>query len=322
MSDQRSSNPIMEASDVSITAICNGSNYSETLHTLGLSVIEDSINATNSNNNSNNNSNKRTLDEANDEKQEEKNKQNKRSKMEVEKNDKNIRPLTQSESNSNSNSINNDDDGKKSSSAIPTNDKNSSSSLPTTDVKMEETHDIVPSTETSTLTSTSNPAIVDVSSSETISSTRRHIVNSRGNMTLCGKPGEERWRTHTIAEDYIGLVGNMMFPSTYLAPFGYDPSSGQYPIERISALGMLLSPLRRPSVVEKWSPYEIAVFEASIALCGKQFHQIQKFIKTKNTKEIIEFYYIWKKTAHYKVWKKQYITPEMEAQFNDSDYDD
>ena len=124
-----------------------------------------------------------------------------------------------------------------------------------------------------------------------------------------------------MAEDYISLVGNMMLPSTHLAPFGYDPSSGQYPIEKLTALGLLLSPLRRPSVVEKWSPYEISVFEASLGLCGKNFNQVQKFVKTKNTKEIIEFYYVWKKTEHYKVWKKQYITPEMEEQFNNSDYD-
>lgn len=39
---------------------------------------------------------------------------------------------------------------------------------------------------------------------------------------------------------------------------------------------------------------------------GKQFHQIQKWVKTKCTKEIIEFYYIWKKTSHYQRWKNQY----------------
>jgi hypothetical protein len=125
-----------------------------------------------------------------------------------------------------------------------------------------------------------------------------------------------------MTEDYINLVGNMMLPSMHLAPFGYDPTLGQYPIESITALGLLLSPLRRPTVVERWSPYEISIFEASLALCGKEFHQVQKFVKTKNTKEIIEFYYVWKKTAHYRVWKKQYISPEDETQFDDSDYDD
>jgi len=40
-----------------------------------------------------------------------------------------------------------------------------------------------------------------------------------------------------------------------------------------------------------------------MALHGKHFHIISKFVKTKSTKEIIEFYYIWKKTSHYRRWK-------------------
>ena len=125
-----------------------------------------------------------------------------------------------------------------------------------------------------------------------------------------------------MAEDYISLVGNMMYPPLQpMAPFGYDPCTGQYPLECITTLSLLTSPLRRPTVIEKWSPYEIAVFEASLALVGKKFHQVQKYVKTKNCKEIIEFYYIWKKTGHYKEWKKQFVDPEQEAA-EDSDDDD
>ena len=136
----------------------------------------------------------------------------------------------------------------------------------------------------------------------------------------------QRWRSHRMAEDYISLCANMMLPETYLAPFGYDAPSGQYPIQSITALSFLtssssLSPqsalFRRPSVVEKWCPYEIAVFESALALCGKHFHQVQKFVKTKNTKEVIEFYYIWKKTAHYKVWKRQYVSPDDDVDSDD-----
>lgn len=109
-----------------------------------------------------------------------------------------------------------------------------------------------------------------------------------------------------MAEDYISLASSITLPQTYLGPFGYSPATGQYPIEQVTALGYLKSPLRRPTVIEKWSPYEISTFEAAITLHGKQFHQIQKWVKTKNTKEIIEFYYIWKKTSHYQRWKNQY----------------
>lgn len=142
---------------------------------------------------------------------------------------------------------------------------------------------------------------------------------SRGNMIpSSGNPNEvKRWRAHRMAEDYIQLSSQMMMPGIHLAPFGYDATTGHFPVESITALSILLSPIRRPTVIEKWSPYEIAVFEASLAVVGKEFHQVQKFVKTKSTKEIIEFYYIWKKTAHYKVWKRQYILPEDDVDSDD-----
>jgi len=144
--------------------------------------------------------------------------------------------------------------------------------------------------------------------------TNRLECNPYGNLTLSGK--DERWRAHRIAEDYMDLVGNMMYPATYLSQFGYDPVTGQHPTERTTTLGLITSSMRKPTVIERWSPYEISIFESTIALYGKDFHTIQKALKTKNTKEIIEFYYIWKKTRHYKIWKRQYVD------FNDLDSDD
>jgi len=142
---------------------------------------------------------------------------------------------------------------------------------------------------------------------------------SRDNLSLSGAAGEERWRAHRMAEDYISLATELMLPDIHLRPFGYDPAQGKYPIESITAYGVLTSPLRRPSVVETWSPYEIATFEAALAILGKQFHAVQKLIRTKSTKEIVEFYYIWKKTHHYKMWKKQYIPPEMDLGESDEE---
>ena len=37
------------------------------------------------------------------------------------------------------------------------------------------------------------------------------------------------------------------------------------------------------------------------------FNQIILQVKTKTVKEVIEYYYFWKKTQHYKQWKNQYI---------------
>jgi len=121
-----------------------------------------------------------------------------------------------------------------------------------------------------------------------------------------GPIAEMKWRAHRAAEDYVNLVANMIYPSTYLNPFGYNYEQGQYPVERPCTLGILMSPLRRPTVIERWSPFEIASFEAAISLYGKVFHLVQQVVKTKTTKEVIEFYYIWKKTSHYKRWKRQF----------------
>ena len=93
---------------------------------------------------------------------------------------------------------------------------------------------------------------------------------------------------------------------------------------------MLSSSVRRVQVVDKWSPNEIALFEAAICVYGKIFDAIAKKVRvwtplqcifcissalvpllrqvgTKTTKEVIEFYYVWKKGHHYKQWKKQFV---------------
>ena len=119
-----------------------------------------------------------------------------------------------------------------------------------------------------------------------------------------------------MAEDYIGMASSLILPTIQLGPYGYDASSGLFPTERITALGLLTSPVRRPTVVERWNPYEICVFEASMALYGKDFHEVARTVGTKSCKEVVEFYYIWKKTEHYKVWKREY-TPHLESDEED-----
>ena len=75
---------------------------------------------------------------------------------------------------------------------------------------------------------------------------------------------------------------------------------------RKSSLGVLLLPINRANVVDRWSVHEIATFEAAICIYGKEFHKISRVLDTKSTKEIVEFYYSWKKTSHYKAWKRMY----------------
>jgi len=82
--------------------------------------------------------------------------------------------------------------------------------------------------------------------------------------------------------------------------------NGDYDSLEYPTIDLLLSPLRKPNVLDCWSPREIALFEAGICRFQKNFHQIQTLIPTKTTLSIVEFYYAcWKKSTHYQIWKKQ-----------------
>lgn len=119
----------------------------------------------------------------------------------------------------------------------------------------------------------------------------------------------------------------VLHPTGQLGPYGLtDPTAKHnsnnaatwnWPLEATSTLAYLKAPYRRPTVIEEWAPIEIALFEASIAEYGKDFHQVQKQIGSKTTKQIVDFYYVWKKTAHYKKWKKQYVPPYLDVSSDD-----
>lgn len=126
---------------------------------------------------------------------------------------------------------------------------------------------------------------------------------------------QQQWRTSRMVEDYVNLVSDLMVPNVKFARYGFAAEFGEYPVERPTLLGVLMSPCRRPTVFENWSPREIAVFEGCIALYGKDFRTIQRFVRTKNTKEIIEFYYLWKLSSHYTEWKRNFV-PEFPSPYD------
>ncbi|OII74675.1 uncharacterized protein cubi_00228 [Cryptosporidium ubiquitum] len=72
----------------------------------------------------------------------------------------------------------------------------------------------------------------------------------------------------------------------------------------ISPLQLLTHPFRNREVIDLWGPHEVILFECGVCKYGKEFDKIQRIIKTKTTKEIVDFYYcIWKRTSRYKAWK-------------------
>lgn len=72
----------------------------------------------------------------------------------------------------------------------------------------------------------------------------------------------------------------------------------------ISPLQLLTHPFRNREVIDLWGPHEVILFECGVCKYGKEFDKIQRVIKTKTTKEIVDFYYcVWKRTSRYKAWK-------------------
>ena len=67
---------------------------------------------------------------------------------------------------------------------------------------------------------------------------------------------------------------------------------------------------------ESWTLQDIALFEASFTLYGKDFVSIQQVVSSKSMNQIVDFFYIWKMTSHYRVWKhnvKRTRTEQMAA---------
>jgi hypothetical protein len=123
-------------------------------------------------------------------------------------------------------------------------------------------------------------------------------------------PNKSRCPAHAMMEDYIDSVGRWMIPSPSSADNHNAGMVNPYfdGLERITALGYLTSPLRKRTVWEDWSPIEVALFEAGLMQHGKNFSKIaNKYLGNKQTKDVVAFYYVWKKTNHYKEWKRQYI---------------
>lgn len=72
-----------------------------------------------------------------------------------------------------------------------------------------------------------------------------------------------------MVEDYVNTCGSIMYPRVSVGPFGYNPAAGRFPMERPATLGMMTTAMRRPTVIEKWSPYQVALFEGAISVHGK-----------------------------------------------------
>ena len=81
-----------------------------------------------------------------------------------------------------------------------------------------------------------------------------------------------------MMENCVEVGSRFVYPKLSYGPYGYQPEQGKFPFEYISALGVLDNPLRRVVVAEKWTPHEVSLFESAIALYGKKFNLIAKYV--------------------------------------------
>jgi len=96
----------------------------------------------------------------------------------------------------------------------------------------------------------------------------------------------ERWRANkSFTEDCFRLVDKIITPpmpnSTITC---YNPQSVEFPNDLFSPFSKApqLSSLNQTtfSPIEKWSPFEVVMFESSLQVNGKNFHAAQKVIGT------------------------------------------
>ena len=72
---------------------------------------------------------------------------------------------------------------------------------------------------------------------------------------------------------------------------------------KFTSLDLLLNTLRQKFTWETWSLYEIALFFFCIFKFGTNFQFYENIITTKTKEEIIDFYFSWKSSKYYKIWK-------------------
>ncbi|KAJ8546768.1 hypothetical protein ON010_g11467 [Phytophthora cinnamomi] len=110
-------------------------------------------------------------------------------------------------------------------------------------------------------------------------------------------------------QDYLDASRTMYAPQPAYASNHKRQKISEFGLQRVSCFqqGLKgLSPLRVPSVLDSWTPFEIRVFEVAIECYGKDFPRIADVIINKSCGDVIAFYYIWKNDSHYQVVKNRW----------------
>ncbi|CAI5730543.1 unnamed protein product [Hyaloperonospora brassicae] len=109
-------------------------------------------------------------------------------------------------------------------------------------------------------------------------------------------------------QDYFDAARAMYSPRPLCASNQKRHKVSAFGLQRIACFQQGLkgvSSLRAPSVLDTWTPFEIRLFEVTIECRGKDFPHIADVIK-KSCKDVVAFYYVWKKDSHYQAVKNRW----------------
>ncbi|XP_019852891.1 PREDICTED: mesoderm induction early response protein 1 [Amphimedon queenslandica] len=123
-----------------------------------------------------------------------------------------------------------------------------------------------------------NPSQLDDSTVSSYLSSVSEVIHSRE-----GLPGAPVERDN---EDALCLLVN--------SQYDIDKALNKYREGAFDCKGM--SP---------WTEEECRKFEIGLRTIGKDFFQLQKQVPTRTVKEVVEFYYLWKKTERYDIFSTQ-----------------
>ncbi|VVC37925.1 Hypothetical protein CINCED_3A017665 [Cinara cedri] len=98
--------------------------------------------------------------------------------------------------------------------------------------------------------------------------------------------------------------------------------------EALRRMSLNVIPLEKSLSV--WSEDETIKFEMGLLMSGKNFHAIQKEVKTRSVAELVHFYYFWKKSDRFDIFERKQVSmrPEIKQwqhleseEDQDSDFD-
>lgn len=120
---------------------------------------------------------------------------------------------------------------------------------------------------------------------------------------------EKLKRRQACMKDYLAAARELASVKRVNQLSHKDMSVSDFSLHRLGTVRPAIpsnSVLRTSSVLDSWTPYEIRVFELAMECYGKEFHQVARVVGTKTCREVIAFFYMWKKDPYYQVVKSRW----------------